>query len=63
MPAALFGDSSLAPVTSDVVASLTNATIDSVVPVVRPVSTPLAGSSFSPLAVPDLAFWPRSSAL
>ena len=51
-----FGDSLVAPVALDVVASSMNATIASVVPVVPPVSTPLAGSSFSLPAVPDPAF-------
>ena len=56
MSASLFGNSSLAPVALDVDSLLTNAMIDSVVPVVPPVSTPLAGYSFPPPAVPDPAF-------
>ena len=56
MSAGLFGDSSLDPESSAVDSSPTSATMDSVVPVLPPMSTPVAGSSVSASVAPDPAF-------
>ena len=56
MLAGLFGDALVALEASDIDSSSTSVTINSVVLVVPPVSTPLASSTFSPPATPGACF-------
>ena len=50
------GDSSLAPESSDVDSLSTSTMIDSLLPALPPVSTPVVGSFVSALVAPDPAF-------